>query len=58
MLALATACRFFFITRLGERVVADLRQALYRHVLRLGTRPYFLDHTRTGEVLSRLTTRT
>ena len=53
-LAVATAGRFFFITRLGERVVADLRQALYRHVLTLD-QAFFLT-TRTGEVMSRLTT--
>jgi len=54
VLALATAGRFFFITRLGERVIADLRQALYRHVMALD-QAFFLT-TRTGEVLSRLTT--
>ena len=54
VLAIATACRFFFITRLGERVVADLRRALYGHTLGLDQQ-YFLE-TRTGEVLSRLTT--
>jgi ATP-binding cassette subfamily B protein len=54
VLALATAGRFFFITRLGERVVADLRQGLYRHVMALD-QAFFLT-TRTGEVLSRLTT--
>jgi len=54
VLAIATACRFFFITRLGERVVADLRRALYGHTLGLDQQ-YFLK-TRTGEVLSRLTT--
>ena len=53
-LALATALRFYFITRLGERVVADLRIALYRRVLSLDA-GYFL-HIRTGEVLSRMTT--
>ena len=54
VLALATAGRFFFITRLGERVIADLRQALYRHVMALD-QAFFLT-TRTGEVMSRLTT--
>ncbi len=54
VLAIATAARFFFITRLGERVVADLRRALYGHTLTLDQQ-YFLK-TRTGEVLSRLTT--
>jgi ATP-binding cassette subfamily B protein len=54
VLALATAGRFFFISRLGERVIADLRQALYRHVMALD-QAFFLT-TRTGEVMSRLTT--
>ncbi|WP_297696581.1 ABC transporter transmembrane domain-containing protein [Phenylobacterium sp.] len=53
-LALATAGRYFFVTKLGERVVADLRKLLYRHILTLD--PAFFLHTRTGEVLSRLTT--
>ncbi len=53
-LATATACRFFFVTKVGERVVADLRVALYRHVLTLD-QAHFLT-TRTGEVLSRMTT--
>jgi ATP-binding cassette subfamily B protein len=56
VLAAATALRFYFITKLGERVVADLRTALYRHVLTLDP-GYFLT-VRTGEVLSRLTTDT
>jgi ATP-binding cassette, subfamily B, bacterial len=54
ILAGATALRFFFVTRLGERVIADMRQALFAHVLRLD-HAYFL-HTRPGEVMSRLTT--
>jgi ATP-binding cassette, subfamily B, bacterial len=54
LLAVATAGRFFFISRLGERVVADLRQGLYRHVMALD-QAFFLN-IRTGEVLSRLTT--
>jgi ATP-binding cassette subfamily B protein len=53
-LAVATAMRFYFISKLGERVTADLRAALYRHVLTLD-QGYFLK-VRTGEVLSRLTT--
>ena len=53
-LALATASRYFFVTKLGERVVADLRAALYRHVLTLDQAQFL--KTRTGEVLSRLTT--
>ena len=54
ILALATAMRFFFVSRLGERVVADLRIRLYDHVLTLD--PAFFLKTRTGEVLSRMTT--
>jgi ATP-binding cassette, subfamily B, bacterial len=53
-LALATALRYYFVTKLGERVVADLRSALYRHVLTLDQAQFL--KTRTGEVLSRLTT--
>jgi ATP-binding cassette subfamily B protein len=52
-LALATAGRSFFITKFGERVVADLRKATYSHILTLD--PMFFLNTRTGEVLSRLT---
>ena len=54
ILSMATALRFYFITKLGERVVADLRTGLYRHVLSLD-QGFFLQ-TQTGEVLSRLTT--
>ncbi len=54
VLAIATASRFYFISVLGERVVADLRKAVYRHILTLDA-SYFLK-VRTGEVLSRLTT--
>ncbi len=53
MLGMASAARFFFVSWLGERVVADLRQAVYAHVLTLS--PAFFELTRTGEVLSRLT---
>ncbi|MBX3481088.1 MAG: ATP-binding cassette domain-containing protein [Caulobacter sp.] len=54
VLAVSTAFRFYFISRLGERVVADVRKALYRHILTLD--PAFFLKTRTGEVLSRMTT--
>jgi len=50
---LATATRFYFITWLGERVVADIRKAVFNNVLSLT--PAFFEVTRTGEVLSRLT---
>jgi ATP-binding cassette subfamily B protein len=53
-LALSSALRYFFVTKLGERIVADLRKATYSHILSLD--PAFFLMTRTGEVLSRLTT--
>jgi ATP-binding cassette subfamily B protein len=53
-LAIASALRFFYVSKVGERIVADLRQELYRHILTLD--PGFFVHMRTGEVLSRLTT--
>lgn len=56
LLGIASALRFYFISRLGERVVADLRRAVYDHLLDLS--PGFYANTRTGEVLSRLTTDT
>ena len=52
-LGLATAARFFFVTLLGERVVADMRQRLYTHLL--GLDAAFYDRTRSGELVSRLT---
>ncbi len=54
ILAISTGGRFYFITKLGERVVADIRAALYGHVMTLD-QAYFLK-VRTGEVLSRMTT--
>jgi ATP-binding cassette subfamily B protein len=56
VLALATAARYYLVARLGERVVADIRIQVYRHVI--GMSPSFFETTRTGEVLSRLTTDT
>lgn len=50
------ALRFYFVTWLGERVVADLRSDIYSRVVRMD--PTFFEVTRTGEVLSRLTTDT
>lgn len=55
-LGLASAMRYYFISRLGERVVADIRQTVYAHLL--GLSPSFYVNVRTGEVLSRLTTDT
>ena len=56
LLGLTSAMRFFFISLLGERVVADLRAKVYDHLLSLS--PGYYATTRTGEVLSRLTTDT
>lgn len=50
------ALRFYVVTWLGERVVADLRTAVYQRVIQMD--PTFFEVTRTGEVLSRLTTDT
>src|SRR5688500_15055083 len=50
------ALRFYFVTWLGERVVADVRADVYSRVVRMD--PTFFEVTRTGEVLSRLTTDT
>jgi ATP-binding cassette, subfamily B, bacterial len=47
------ALRFYLVTWLGERVVADVRNAVYAKVVRMD--PTFFEVTRTGEVLSRLT---
>ncbi len=55
-LALFSAARFYAVTWLGERVSADLRSAVYAHVVRQS--PEFFETTQTGEVLSRLTTDT
>ncbi len=55
-LGLFSAARFYMVTWLGERVTADLRNAVYAHVLRQS--PEFFETTQTGEVLSRLTTDT
>ena len=53
LLAVGTGLRYYFVTRLGERVVADIRKAVFNNVL--GLSPEFFEVTRTGEVLSRLT---
>jgi ATP-binding cassette, subfamily B, bacterial len=55
-LGLFSACRFYLVSWLGERVTADLRNAVYAHVLEQS--PAFFESTQTGEVLSRLTTDT
>jgi ATP-binding cassette, subfamily B, bacterial len=52
-LGLFSAARFYMVSWLGERVTADLRNAVYAHVLQQS--PEFFETTQTGEVLSRLT---
>ena len=55
-LGVFSAARFYMVSWLGERVTADLRNAVYAHVVRQS--PEFFESTQTGEVLSRLTTDT
>ena len=56
ILGIATAARFYMVSWLGERVTADIRNAVYSHVVTQS--PEFFETTQTGEVLSRLTTDT
>ncbi len=56
VLALATYSRFYLVSWIGERVIADLRCAVYARILRLS--PAFFEVNKTGEILSRLTTDT
>src|SRR5258708_5474717 len=53
VLAIASAARYYLVTTLGERVVADLRSAVFSHLTLLSA-PFF-DAARTGELTSRLT---
>jgi len=53
VLALASASRYYLVTTLGERIVADLRGELFRHLA--GLDAAFYDSAKTGELLSRLT---
>jgi ATP-binding cassette subfamily B protein len=53
VMAAATYARFYFVSWLGERVTADLRRAVFDHLLSLP--PGYFELTRTGEVISRLT---
>ncbi|RIK94339.1 MAG: ABC transporter [Proteobacteria bacterium] len=52
-LALATFARFYLVSWLGERVIADIRNQVYGHLLSLT--PSFFETTKTGEIISRLT---
>ena len=56
VLAVATAIRFYFVSWLGERVVADIRTNVQRHLLRLT--PRFFEENRPSEIASRLTSDT
>ena len=53
VLAVASALRYYFVITLGDRVVADLRKAVFAHLTRLD--PAFFDAARSGEIVSRLT---
>lgn len=53
VMAVATAFRFYFVTWLGERVVADIRKAVYERLITLS--PEFFEENRPGEIVSRLT---
>lgn len=56
LLAVGTGLRYYLVTRLGERVVADIRKAVFDRVIRLS--PGFYERVMSGEVLSRITTDT
>ncbi|GIT90751.1 ABC transporter [Jannaschia pagri] len=56
LLAVGTGLRYYLVTRLGERVVADIRKAVFDRMIRMS--PNFYDGILTGEVLSRITTDT
>ncbi|GAA0291073.1 ABC transporter transmembrane domain-containing protein [Rhodovulum strictum] len=56
LFALGTALRYYLVTLLGERVVADIRTAVFDRMI--GMSPAFYERTMTGEVLSRITTDT
>src|SRR5215467_7224629 len=53
VLALASAARYYLVTTLGERIVADLRDEVFSHITALPIA--FFDQAKTGEMLSRLT---
>ncbi len=56
VIAVGSFVRFYYISWIGERVVADIRTAVFSHILKLS--PGFFETTKTGEILSRLTTDT
>jgi ATP-binding cassette subfamily B protein len=53
VLALSSAARFYLVTTLGERIVADLREGVFGHLISLS--PAYFDAAKTGELISRLT---
>ena len=53
LLSIATACRFYFVTWIGERVVADIRQGIYEKLVCMS--PEYFEENRPGEIVSRLT---
>ena len=55
-LAVFAAARFYLVTWLAERIIADIRTAIFQHVIAMS--PAFFEETKTGEVLSRITTDT
>ncbi len=56
ILAVSSFARYFLVSWIGERVIADIRKAVFNHVVSLS--PAYFETTRTGEILSRLTTDT
>ena len=56
LMALGTFVRFYLVTWIGERVTADLRQAVFNHLITL--EPNYFETNRSGELMSRLTTDT
>ena len=56
VLALATACRFYFVSMLGEKVIADIRTAVHDNLIRL--EPRFFEENRPSEIASRVTSDT
>jgi len=56
LLAIGTGLRYYLVTRLGERVVADIRKSVFDRMI--GMSPSFYENIMTGEVLSRITTDT
>ena len=56
LLAVGTGLRYYLVTRLGERVVADIRKAVFDRVITMS--PAFYERVLTGEIISRITTDT